>query len=115
MEKASKIFRDLLQSNEMHSCTFSAPREKTNVIKSIHAKSVSNLNELKVEFRHQKHNDIKTILKSEFITKDLPKLLQAYKQLLIKSDSIEYQVLFNKKLVGKIIEKKIRYCPCFKR
>ena len=46
----------------------------------------------------QKHNDIKTILKKDFIAKDLSSYLQQFKQCLVKTQTEETQILLSNKL-----------------
>lgn len=86
-------------------CTFSSPLNKSGELRSIVINAVGNLAEIKVEFRLQKHSDITTVLKKDFIEKDLSNYLQQFKQCLVKTESCETQILMNKKLKAKILSK----------
>ena len=102
MDKAIDILKKALDENTLISASFSAPRSK-NDIRNINIQTLS-LDEVKVEFRHQKHNDIKTLKKSEL---DLESYFFEFKQCLIKDENNEYQILLNKKRKSKIIIKEV--------
>jgi len=107
MQKAIQELSKDLSSNDFEKCVFSGPRTKTNELRSVVVQAVNNNTELKVELRLQKHNDIKTIKKDDFITDFLEKYLKEFKQCLSKTSSKETQVLLNKKLSAKIILKEL--------
>lgn len=95
---------DLLKKNlsDIQSISFSSPRTKGE-IKNINAQKISD--GLKLEIRHQKHNDIKTIKIKDL---DIKKYLQEFKQCLLKTHDKEIQILINKKHIAKIITKEIQ-------
>jgi SAM-dependent methyltransferase len=100
MDKAIDILKKTLGDNTLISASFSAPRSKDD-LKNINIQALS-LDEVKVEFRHQKHNDIKTLKKSDL---DLESYFIEFKQCLVKDENNEYQILLNKKRKSKIITK----------
>jgi len=102
MDKAIDILKKTLDDNTLISASFSAPRSKDD-LRNINIQALS-LDEVKVEFRHQKHNDIKTLKKSEL---DLESYFFEFKQCLIKDENNEYQILLNKKRKSKIIMKEV--------
>lgn len=104
MIKAKDTIVQALSDQGFISLTFSAPRDKAQEVKNIIANSTNETNEIKVEYRLQKHNDIKT-LKTDNFTDNLDEYLKAYKQCLIKTQSNQIQVLINKKHKSTIIKK----------
>lgn len=104
MNNVISLLRETIQTQELVSATFSAPKQKTNEDKSIHVKA-TNAQSYKVEFRKVKHNDIKTMAAAEFEKICTETLLANYKQILIQTKNSDYQVLINKKLKAKIIKK----------
>lgn len=106
MNKALELACETLSLDGFEKMSFSAPRSKESLAKNIIINSVSNLNEVKVELRLEKHNDIKTLSKKT-VLEHLESYLSEYKQCLIKSSSSEIQILLNKKLKSKIIIKVI--------
>lgn len=107
MKKAYEYISNALSSNEFEKCIFSSPRTKSTEVRTILINSVKVLSDLKIELRLQKHNDIKTVKKSELIKNDLAMYLESYKQCLVKSGTTQTQILINKKGVSKIIEKSL--------
>jgi hypothetical protein len=105
MNKAYELIAQTLQDDTFEKISFSSARIKGDV-KAIIACSVTNKSELKVEYRHQKHNDIKTLEKNEFVT-SLEEYLKSFKQVLVKTKSKEIQILLNKKQQAKIITKEV--------
>ena len=107
MQNAINAISSQLGGENFEKCTFSSPVNKSGELHSVIINKVSNSSEIKVELRLQKHNDIKTILKKDFIERDLPEYLQQFKQCLIRSESSETQILLNKKLKSKILTKSL--------
>tara|TARA_R110000868_G_scaffold388750_1_gene657819 strand:- start:9433 stop:10596 length:1164 start_codon:yes stop_codon:yes gene_type:complete len=105
MQKAIDAISSQLGEEGFEKCTFSSPVNKSQELKSVVLSAVSNQQEVKAELRLQKHNDIKTILKDDFLANFLPAYLAQFKQCLVKSDSAETQILINKKLNSKILTK----------
>lgn len=105
MQNAIETIRAQMGDDNFEKCTFSSPLNKSGELRSIVINAVGNLAEIKVEFRLQKHSDITTVLKKDFIEKDLSNYLQQFKQCLVKTESCETQILMNKKLKAKILSK----------
>lgn len=103
MEKAIELLKLSLKENTFVSASFSGPRTK-NDLKNINIQAM-NHEEVKVEFRHQKHNDIKTVKISEL---DLESYFSEFKQCLLKQVESESQILLNKKRKSKIITKAVK-------
>ena len=103
MQNAIDAISSGLGEENFEKCTFSSPVNKSQELKSIVLNAVKNQSEVKVEFRLQKHSDITTVLKKDFIEKDLSKFLEQFKQCLVKTQLAETQILINKKLNAKII------------
>jgi len=106
MKAAIECITKLLEDGGLKTCSFSSPRDKANGLKSIQIQCL-NSTEIKIEYRHTKHNDIKTTKINEFTQTLLLKFLSDFKQVLVKGDSHESQILLNKKLKAKIISTKI--------
>ncbi len=107
MQNALKVIQDSINGLTLEKCVFSAPREKSSETRSIILMPVKDEKEIKVEFRLQKHNDIKTLKKDVFIKDELVNALRDFKQVHIKNLDSDIQILLNKKLKAKIITKKI--------
>jgi len=105
MEQAKELITKLIKENSLLLCTFSSPRTKSEEAKSVHIQSLQKSKELKVEFRLQKHNDIKTISEADFFSEHLASFLENYKQCHIQTTESDIQILMNKKLKSKIISK----------
>tara|TARA_R110000868_G_scaffold334495_8_gene595215 strand:- start:3877 stop:5046 length:1170 start_codon:yes stop_codon:yes gene_type:complete len=105
MQKAIEAISDQLLAVGFEKCTFSSPIKKSQELRSVVLSAVSNPLEIKAELRLQKHNDIKTIVKDDFISNHLSEYLTQFKQCLVKTKSAETQILINKKLKSKIITK----------
>jgi hypothetical protein len=103
MKKAIDLLKASLKENTLISASFSAPRTN-NDIKNINIQAL-NATDVKVEFRHQKHNDIKTVKKNDL---DLESYFTEFKQCLIKDSKSESQILLNKKRKSKIITKETK-------
>lgn len=101
MDKALSLIQDELEA--IQSISFSSPRIKGET-RNINMQRV-NQSEFKVEFRLQKHNDIKT-LKS--LDCDFELYLNEFKQCLIKTTDSEIQILLNKKKQSKILTKALK-------
>ncbi len=99
MEKALALLKDSLDS--LVQVSFSSPKTKGG-LKNIIISPLKTKDEFKVEFRHQKHNDIKTLSRKDL---NLSQYLDDFKQVLIKTSGLEHQVLINKKNKSKIISK----------
>jgi 2-polyprenyl-3-methyl-5-hydroxy-6-metoxy-1,4-benzoquinol methylase len=108
MKTAFELLKKCLRESDFIQCSFSSPRLKTSEIKSIIIKPTNNPNELKVEFRHAKHNDIKTINLDTYLEINLNDSLKEFKQVLIRTTNKESQILINKKLISKFITKEIK-------
>lgn len=111
MNKAIELVKSLLSDNSFQICTFSAPREKTNTIKTIIIQKISDgekVDSLKIEYRHIKHNDIKTTSVEEFSSNLIDSFFSDFKQCLVKSNEEEIQILLNKKSKSKIIRKNLQ-------
>jgi SAM-dependent methyltransferase len=108
MKNAYELLKKCLRESDFIQCSFSSPRLKTSEIKSIIIKPTNNPKELKVEFRHAKHNDIKTINLDTYLEINLNDSLKEFKQVLIRATNKESQILINKKLISKIITKEIK-------
>jgi SAM-dependent methyltransferase len=104
MENAIKTLNTAIMSNDLLSITYSAPREKSQETRNIIAQGTNNESELKLELRLQKHNDIKSISREDFAEQTKENLSQ-FKQCFIKLNGKSIQILLNKKLKAKIIEK----------
>ncbi len=89
--------------SESTSLSFSSPRTKGD-IKNINIQKLKEENSFKLELRHQKHNDIKTVKKEDL---DIKSFLEEFKQVLLKTENDEIQILLNKKKKSKIITKKL--------
>tara|TARA_R110002049_G_scaffold88815_2_gene223907 strand:+ start:656 stop:1822 length:1167 start_codon:yes stop_codon:yes gene_type:complete len=105
MQNAIDAISSGLGEENFEKCTFSSPVNKSQELKSIVLNAVKNQSKVKVEFRLQKHSDITTVLKKDFIEKDLSNYLQQFRQCLVKTESCETQILINKKLKAKILTK----------
>jgi SAM-dependent methyltransferase len=101
MEKALKLLEVCLEN--LNQVSFSSPKKKGE-LKNIVISPLKNKEEFKVEFRHKKHNDIKTLKRSEL---DLNLYIEQFKQILSKTSTHEHQILLNKKNESKIISKEI--------
>jgi SAM-dependent methyltransferase len=104
MEKALNILNTAIMSKDLLSITYSAPREKGQETRNIVAQNTNNESDLKLELRLQKHNDIKTISREEF-AEQTKENLTLFKQCFIKLNGKSIQILLNKKMKSKIIEK----------
>ena len=107
MQKAIEVIKDSINLEKFEKCVFSGPRDKSGEVKSIILMPTKDMSEVKAEFRLQKHNDIKTLKKSDFIEKELKSALESFKQVHLKSTEADIQILLNKKLKAKIITKKV--------
>ena len=107
MQKAIQVISKDLNQHNFEKCIFSGPRNKSLELRSVIIQSVKNTDEIKVELRLQKHNDIKTIKKNDFIENFLEEYLKQFKQCLSKTSNTETQILINKKLTSKIISKEM--------
>ena len=58
MQNAIDTISCQLVGENFEKCTFSSPIIKSGEIRSVNINAVSNLSEIKVELRLQKHNDI---------------------------------------------------------
>ncbi len=105
MEHAKLLILESINKSEFVNCTFSGQRNKSNEVRSIHIQTLQNTEEYKVEYRLQKHNDIKTISKRELIGTLLSEYLLNFKQCLLRTKEQEIQILLNKKFKSKIISK----------
>ncbi len=105
MQNAIDTIVAQLNDDNFDKCTFSSPVNKSGELRSIVINSLSNPDEVKVELRLQKHTDIKTVLKKDFIKDDLSMYIQQFKQCLVKTEALETQILINKKLKAKILTK----------
>lgn len=105
MEKTQKYLFTELEKNTFLKCVFSSPMLKTSELKNVNLACLKNPHEIKVEYRYQKHNDIKTMTKEFFIKSELPELLKKFKQCFIESRDVKSQILINKKGKSKIITK----------
>ena len=108
MKTAFELLKKCLRESDLIQCSFSSPRLKTSEIKSIIIKPTNNPNELKVEFRHAKHNDIKTINLDTYLEINLNDSLKEFKQVLIRTTNQESQILIKKNIIEKRI---ISYPP----
>ena len=106
MKDAIKLLHESLNSEKLISIIFSSPKEKNSELKNIVINSTKVKNELKLELRFKKHNDIKSI-SIDNIRKDVELYILDFKQCLIKTEDQTHQVLVNKKLKPKIISKTI--------
>ena len=108
MQNAINEISELLSQDNFEKCTFSSPSNKSGELRSVIINSVKNYLEIKVEIRLQKHNNIRTVLKKDFIRQDLAEYLKQFKQCLIKTETTESQILLNKKLQSTIIRKSFK-------
>lgn len=106
MQKAAELIQEKINDNSFEKCVFSGPRDKSNEVRSITLMPIKSENEIKVEFRFQKHNDIKTFKKSDFLKNELDSALENFKQVHLKNIDADIQILLDKKLKAKIITKK---------
>lgn len=102
MQNALELINKSFNDESLISIHFSGPRSKGD-IKNINIQYL-NKTEVKLEVRHQKHNDIKSF---DFSKIDFQKYLSEFKQVLLKDKNFEAQILINKKLKEKIITKEI--------
>ena len=103
MHKALEEIKKNMSSDSFVKCIFSNPRDKSNHLKSIVIIPLKNKDDLKVEYRLEKHNDIKTMKLSSFVDVDLEQILKDFKQILLKCDGSDTQILLNQKLKSKFI------------
>ncbi|WP_127716805.1 SAM-dependent methyltransferase [Halobacteriovorax sp. HLS] len=103
MDNAISIITNNLNSENFEKCTFSSPRSKSDELKSLVVYKVQSSQELKVEYRYKKHNDIKTVKKIDFINNELPNFLAGFKQCHLKSSNEDIQILINSKLKSKVV------------
>jgi SAM-dependent methyltransferase len=101
MNKALSLVQDELEN--ITSISFSSPRTKGET-RNINMQRTSK-SEFKVEFRLQKHNDIKTLTLDEC---EFESYLNEFKQCFIKTNTSEIQILLNKKKQSKIITKEVK-------
>ena len=106
MDKVNDLIHSLLAQEENISFVFSSARTKEDGLRSIHANRLKDNQGFKVEYRLEKHNDIKTIAKDTFLKLLFENFLFNFKQILIKTESESHQVLINKKNKATIISKK---------
>jgi SAM-dependent methyltransferase len=106
MKNAIEFLQLQISDDNFISLNISSPRSKSSELRNIIANAVNTSNEFKVEFRLQKHNDIKSIPIATFKTL-IEKNLLDFKQCLIKKKTEEIQLLINKKGTAKIITKKL--------
>jgi SAM-dependent methyltransferase len=102
MEKAIEILVQSITDKELINCTFSGPRDKSELRNVLI--QVLNSNEFKIEYRLTKHNDIKT-MGIEELESEITGFFNDFKQCMIKNKSSEVQILLNKKRKSKIITK----------
>ncbi len=107
MDKVIKLIKEAISQEQLVSCTLSSPRKKSNEVKSIRAIPTKNQNEIKVEYKYQKHNNIVSESTEDFLAKTLVSYLPQFKQGLLKTNEDEHQILLNKDLKAKIISKKV--------
>jgi len=107
MEHALQIIKESINDHTFLKCTISGPRNKNQLIQSISIKPVKAQNEIKIEYRLKKHNDIITLKKEIFLNGELGSFLQSFKQVHLKGSNKEIQILFNKKLKAKILTKDV--------
>lgn len=107
MNTALNLIKSALEAKTITQCSFTGPRLKSLEVKAIILKKTNSEEDLKVEFRHSKHNDIKTISVNDFINLHLDTCIRDFKQIHLKTKTTESQILINKKLKAKIISKDI--------
>ncbi len=108
MINVEQLLSKYFGSGELDSCVVSAPINKDQIIKSITIRPIKKNNkEVKAEFKYTKHNDIKTISTTELMDFILNEQKCFFKQILLKTNEMEYQILSNKKGKSKIIQKPI--------
>lgn len=107
MQKAIDIIKKSINGSTLEKCIFSGPRNKSQEVRSIILMPIKGETEIKVEFRLQKHNDIKSLEKDVFISEELEKAITEFKQVHIKNTDSDIQILLNKKLKAKIITKEL--------
>ena len=101
MEKVKNIISNSVNNKKLKSITLSSPRQKGEELKGVYINYKKD-GSYKLELRLSKHKDISSnklleIIENEFISN--------FKQILIKTQDSEHQVLINKKLKAKIITK----------
>ncbi|MGK0367765.1 MAG: SAM-dependent methyltransferase, partial [Thermoproteota archaeon] len=92
-------------NEELVKVTFSSPRSKAEELKSVIIQRTTKPEEIKVEYRFNKHNDIKSVLVLDIIENDLLIFFSNFKQCHIKTNKQNTQILLNKNLSSKIIIK----------
>lgn len=107
MQKAIETIQEIINRSTFKKCVFSSPRNKSEELQSIIIMPTKVESELKVEFRLLKHNDIKTLKKTDFLKNELQSALENFKQVHLNNDANDIQILLNKKLKAKIITSKV--------
>ena len=105
MKEAIELITKELNQKTFQKMSLSSPRSKSTIVKMIVLRAVKDITFLSAEYRHQKHNDIKTEKKEQFLQDKLLTLLESYKQIQIHTEEKEYQILINKNLKPKIMTK----------
>ena len=109
MKDLKVLLENELSCKEFTKCVISSPRIKGQLVRSIIVYKTSEQKTLKVEFRYEKHNDIKSIDIADFFTNHLIGMLTEYKQIHLLNERKEVHILINKKLIPniktKILEK----------
>jgi SAM-dependent methyltransferase len=106
MKNAIDIIESSLRDNSLDKCVFSGPRNKSSELRGIIIVKLKESEKIKVEFRFQKHNDIKTLDTETFLEKELTRALESFKQIHIKLEQNDIQILINKNLKAKVITSK---------
>lgn len=103
MEKVIQYLKD--NKNLIKSISFSSKKDKSSELRGIFI-SFKKDGKLKVEFRLTKHNDIKDMAFNDFIELVEKEIIFKFKQILIKLENEETQILLNKRNESKFISNK---------
>jgi hypothetical protein len=107
MQKALEVIRKHLSSPNFNNLSFSDKRDKSAELRGVIVKPTNSINDFKVEYRLSKHNDIKTVTATDLLEEIEAEYLNNFKQVHLKLNNQDIQILFNKKRVAKIISKKV--------
>lgn len=106
MQNAIDLIESLLTKKEKISFVLSSAKNKSEGVRSIHATLLKDGTDFKVEYRLEKHNDIKTMSSQEFSSLLFETFLFNFKQVLIKTEKEQYQILINKKNKATVLSQK---------
>ncbi len=106
MEKLQDQIAEIISKESPASIIYSGVKRKSQDIKKITITSLKNANKYSAEIKYEKHNNIINLSQNELI-ENTSNWCEEFKQILIKAQVQEYQILINKKGKAKIIKKAI--------